>query len=82
MTSPDVAIPHNLTQPGQAFELPNSVTHERVLRALAHYTTPEERELAIDNLKWLSVYAPTHSEQMDCRMCLLSMRNALSFQVR
>lgn len=59
----------------------SSKTHARVARALAHYTTDEERELAIANLKWLSGRAPTHAEQVECRMLLLAMRNALSFGV-
>jgi hypothetical protein len=59
-----------------------SDTHIRVARANAHYATPEERELAIENLKWMAVYAPTHAQQMDCRMLLLAMRNAQSFGVR
>lgn len=58
-----------------------SDTHDRVARAAAYYTTPFERELAIENLKWMSVHAPTHYEQMDCRMLLLAMRHHQSFGV-
>lgn len=56
-----------------------SDTHARVARASAHYTTPFERELAIANLKWMCVHAPSHVQQMDCRMLLLAMRNLQSF---
>jgi hypothetical protein len=56
-----------------------SDTHDRIARAAAHYTTPFERELAIENLKWMSAYAPTHVEQVECRMLLLAMRHAQSF---
>jgi hypothetical protein len=60
----------------------SSETLTRVARANEHYGTPEERELAIANLKWMAVFAPTHAQQMDCRMLLLAMRNAQSFGVR
>jgi hypothetical protein len=60
-------------------ELPGSTTHARITRAAGFYTTTSEREMAIDNLKWMSVLAPTHSMQMDCRMLLLAMRNVQSF---
>lgn len=56
----------------------SSETHARVARAAAHYSTPEEWELAIANLKWMAVHAPTHGLQMDCRMLLLAMRNTQS----
>lgn len=81
MASYSAAVCHDLMKSGQASELPNSATHARISRALAHYATVVDRELAIENLKWLSVYAPTHSQQMDCRMLLLAMRNAQSFGV-
>jgi hypothetical protein len=81
MASDSAAVCDDLKIAGQASELPNSATHARISRALAYYATPEDRELAIENLKWLSVYAPTHSQQMDCRMLLLAMRNAQSFGV-
>lgn len=56
-----------------------SDTHARVARAAAYYTTPFERELAIENLKWLSAFAPTHVQQVECRMLLLAMRHEQSF---
>lgn len=59
--------------------LPDSITHARIARAQGFYTTPQERDLAIANLKWMSVLAPTHEDQMDCRMLLLAMRNMQSF---
>lgn len=58
----------------------SSETHARVARAAAHYSTPEEREFAIENLKWMAVHAPTHNLQMDCRMLLLAMRSSPLFE--
>lgn len=65
------------TDGGYAEALPGSAIHARVARAQSHYTTPQERELAIANLKWMSVYAPSHVGQVDCRMLLVAMRSAL-----
>lgn len=52
-----------------------SATYARAARAAAHYITPQEWDLAIANLIWMSAHAPTHLQQVDCRMMLLAMRS-------
>ena len=62
-----------------AYTLLDTTTQERIARVLPYYATPQERELAIANLRWMSVLAPTHVMQMDFRLLWLAMRNEQSF---
>lgn len=71
--SDSVSISRSPQQGSHAYA---SEAYERIARA--NYRTPEERELAIENLKWMSVYAPTHFLRADCRLLLVAMRGAQS----